>query len=75
MPIDMNDEYIINFEARRAEVRAEYEDRLITVTEYQTTVTRIDQDEDEYFRRRAAGEKPDEATAQVDGDTARPAAE
>ena len=75
MPIDMNDEYLTNFEARRAEVRADYEDRLVTATEYEATVMRIDQDEDEYFRRRAAGEKPDEAPAQVDGDTARPAAE
>ncbi len=70
MPIDLNDEHVTNFELRRAEVRADYEDRLITATEYQATVERIDQDEDEYFRLRAAAEKPDEAT--VDGDTTRP---
>ncbi len=72
MPIDMNDEDVTNFEGRRAEVRADYEDRLITATEYQATLARIDQDEDEYFRRRAAGEKPDEAQ---DSDASRPAAE
>ena len=68
----MNDEHVTNFELRRAEVRADYEDRLVTAKEYQATVERIDQDEDEYFRLRAAGEKPDEAP--LDGDTARPPA-
>jgi hypothetical protein len=50
----MNDEYVTNFEARREEVRADYEARLVTAKEYQATLARIDQDEDEYFRRRAA---------------------
>jgi hypothetical protein len=68
----MNDEYVTNFEGRRAEVRADYEDRLVTATEYQATIARIDQDEDEYFRRRAAGEQPDDEAAPADGDPARP---
>lgn len=66
MPIDMNDEQTTNFEGRRAEVRADYEDRLVTSKEYQATVDRIDQDEDEYFRRLAAGEKPGEAAPSDD---------
>jgi hypothetical protein len=70
----MNDEEVTNFEGRRAEVRADFEDRLVTATEYQATLARIDQDEDEYFRRLAAGEKPDKAMAGVDG-TSGPAAE
>ncbi len=68
----MNDESITNFEGRRAEVRADYEDRLVTATEYQATIARIDQDEDEYFRRRAAGELSDAAPAPADGGIARP---
>jgi hypothetical protein len=72
--MDMNDEELTNFEGRRAEVRADYEDRLVTASEYHATLARIDQDEDEYFRRRAAGEEPEAAPATADGDTTRPAA-
>jgi hypothetical protein len=70
LPIDLNDDHVTDFELRRAEARADYEDRLITASEYQATVARIDQDEDDYFRLRAAGGTPDEAAAPVDSNSA-----
>jgi hypothetical protein len=61
---DQEDESVTDFEGRRAEARADYEQRLITGKEYQATLDQIDADEDSYLRRRDAdGPAADPASA------------